>query len=208
MVVFSVVAGFPGDLSLATGDPCIAVTAFTVYPFSRGHIHVTGPKIDDPVDFETGFFTDEHQLDVKKHIWMYKKQREIIRRMPMYRGEMAKCHPPFDANSAAACVALDAPLTADAPPIKYTAEDDQVLEKWIRENVSTTCHSLGTCKMLPREQQGVVDAQLGVHGVTGLKIADLSVVPKNVSANTNHEALAVGERAADIFLRELGLATN
>lgn len=105
-------------------------------------------------------------------------------------------------------MALDGPLPADAPPIKYTAEDDKVLERWIRENVSTTWHSLGTCKMLPREQQGVVDANLGVYGVSGLKIADLSVVPENVAANTNHEALAVGERAADIFIRELGLATN
>lgn len=123
----------------------------------------------------------------------------------MYRGEMAKCHPPFDSNSDAACVALDGPLPADAPPIKYTAEDDKVLEIWIRENVSTTWHSLGTCKMLPREQQGVVDANLNVYGVQGLKIADLSVVPKNVAANTNHHALAVGEKAADIIYHELGL---
>lgn len=123
----------------------------------------------------------------------------------MYRGEMAKCHPPFASNSGAACVALDAPLPADAPPIRYTPEDDRVLEKWIRENVGTTWHSLGTCKMLPREKGGVVDASLGVYGVQGLKIADLSVVPRNVAANTNHTALTVGEKAADIFIRELGL---
>ena len=123
----------------------------------------------------------------------------------MYRGEMAKCHPPFDSNSDAACVALDAPLPADAPPIKYTAEDDKVLEQWIRENVSTTWHSLGTCKMAPREDFGVVDASLGVHGIANLKIADLSIAPENVGANTNNTALMIGEKAADIFIRELGL---
>ncbi|KAG8166245.1 hypothetical protein KVR01_004797 [Diaporthe batatas] len=205
LAVFSVVGGFPGNPALTTGDPCLSITAFTVYPFSRGDIHITGPKVDDPVDFVTGFFTDEHQLDVKKHIWMYKKQREVIRRMPMYRGEMAHSHPPFDSKSDAACVTLDGPLPANAPPIKYTAEDDKVLERFIRENVSTTWHSLGTCKMLPREQQGVVDARLGVYGVRGLKIADLSVAPKNFAANTNHAALSIGEKAADIFIRELGL---
>lgn len=127
--------------------------------------------------------------------------------MPMYRGEMAKCHPPFANTSRAACVELQGPLPADASAIEYTIEDDAVLEKWLRENVSTTWHSLGTCKMLPREAHGVVDANLSVYGVTGLKIADLSIVPKNVAANTNHTALAVGEKAADIFIRHLGLDT-
>lgn len=125
--------------------------------------------------------------------------------MPMYRGEIAKCHPPFATDSDAALVVLEKPLSADVPEIKYSAEDDVVLEKWLRENVSTTWHSLGTCKMLPRDQLGVVDAKLGVHGVSGLKIADLSIVPKNVAANTNHTALAIGEKAADIFIQELGL---
>lgn len=123
--------------------------------------------------------------------------------MPMYRGEMVKSHPPFAAGSAAVNVKLDGPLPADAPEIEYSAEDEVVLEQWLRENVSTTWHSLGTCKMLPREDGGVVDASLGVYGVQGLKIADLSIAPRNVAANTNNTALAVGEKAADIFIQEL-----
>ncbi|OTB01433.1 putative alcohol oxidase [Hypoxylon sp. CI-4A] len=204
--IINVNGGFPGDVRLTNGDPCLAVTAFTPYPFSRGHIHITGPSLDDPVDFETGFFADAGQLDVKKHVWLYKKQRELIRRMASYRGETAQFHPPFAAESDAALVTLDdGPLPADVADIVYTAEDDAVLEKWIRENVSTTWHSLGTCKMLPRDQKGVVDASLGVYGVSGLKIADLSIAPRNVAANTNNTALAVGEKAADIFISELGL---
>ncbi|RDA90935.1 hypothetical protein CP533_5358, partial [Ophiocordyceps camponoti-saundersi (nom. inval.)] len=196
--------GFPGDLTLTTGDPCLAVTVFTVYPFSRGHVHITGPGADDALDVDSGFFADAEQLDIKMHIWIYKRQREVIRRMPMYRGEMAHCHPPFAAGSAAASIKLDGPLPADAPEIQYSAEDEVVLEKWLRENVGTTWHSLGTCGMLPRDKGGVVDAGLGVHGIQGLKIADLSIAPRNVAANTNNTALAVGERAADIFIKELG----
>ncbi|KAI3393988.1 hypothetical protein diail_3349 [Diaporthe ilicicola] len=206
MVLLSVIAGFPGDPRLATGDPSLAVTAFTVYPFSRGHIHITGPNLGDPLDFEHGFFTDAGGNDIKKHIWSYKKQREVIRRMPCYRGEMEQCHPPFAPGSKAACIKLtDGPLPADAPEIEYTAEDDAVLDKWLRANVGTTWHALGTCKMLPREQNGVVDASLSVYGVKGLKVADLSIVPRNVAANTNNTALAVGEKAADIFIKELRL---
>lgn len=206
---------FPGDPRQATGEPCLALSAFTVYPYSRGHVHITGPKLGDPLDFATGYFEKEGALDVQKHVWLYKKQRELMRRMPSYRGEIAGTHPPFPAGSPAACQAVEnpGPLASNGgsmPDIAYSAEDDAVLERWIRENISTTWHSLGTCKLLPRDgdgdgARGVVDASLSVYGVSGLKIADMSIVPGNVAANTNNTALAIGEKAADIFIRELGL---
>ncbi|KAI7787149.1 alcohol oxidase [Diaporthe eres] len=195
------------DPRLATGDPCLAVTAFTVYPLSRGHIDITGPDLGDPLDFEHGFFTDAGDIDLKKHIWSYNKQREVIRRSPSYRGEMAHSHPPFAPGSEAANVELDGPLPAGVPDIEYFADDDAVLEKWLRNNVGTTWHALGTCKMLPRDQNGVVDGSLSVYGFEGLKIADLSIVPRNVAANTENTALPVGKRAADISIKELGLGS-
>jgi alcohol oxidase len=59
--------------------------------------------------------------------------------------------------------------------------------------------------MAPRENKGVVDASCGVHGIKNLKLADLSIPPENVGANTGGCAFVVGERAADIFIKELGL---
>lgn len=94
----------------------------------------------------------------------------------------------------------------DVQDIEYTAEDDAILEKWLRENVATTWHSVGTCKMAPREKNGVVDSRLRVYGVEALRIADLSILPQNVAANTNNTALAVGERAADLFIEDLGIS--
>ncbi|CAD0017979.1 unnamed protein product, partial [Aureobasidium pullulans] len=91
------------------------------------------------------------------------------------------------------------------PEIEYSAEDDKAIEKHVRDNVNTTWHSLGTCRMAPRDKGGVVDADLNVYGVTGLKLCDLSICPGNVGANTNNTALLVGEKAADIFARDLGL---
>ena len=64
-------------------------------------------------------------------------------------------------------------------------------------------HQLGTCAMKPREQGGVVDAKLNVYGVHGLKVADLSIAPGNVSANTYGTALVIGEKAAVIIAEEL-----
>lgn len=89
--------------------------------------------------------------------------------------------------------------------IEYTAEDDSKIEQYIRENLATTWHSIGTCRMAPRHSLGVVDASLSVYGVDRLKVADLSIPPSNVGANTNSTALAIGEKAADIIIEELGL---
>lgn len=156
------------------------------------------------LDFQTGFFSDTQDIDIKKAAWGYKKQREILRRMQIYRGEYAPGHPAFADQSAAACKELDAPLE-NVVDIVYTPEDERVLEQWLRQNVRTTWHSMGTCKMAPLDQGGVVDAALSVYGVEGLKIADLSIPPSNVAANTGNTAFVVGEKAADIFIKELGL---
>jgi len=59
--------------------------------------------------------------------------------------------------------------------------------------------------MREKSKGGVVDGKLNVYGVTGLKVADLSMVPENVGANTNNTALVVGEKAAVIIGEELGI---
>ena len=62
--------------------------------------------------------------------------------------------------------------------------------------------------MKPRHQGGGVDAKLNVYGVRGLKVADMSIAPGNVSANTYRTALVIGEMAAVITVEELGIKTS
>jgi choline dehydrogenase-like flavoprotein len=205
LVLMAPVNGFPGDPSTVGTGQFLSLSTFSVYPYSRGSIHIKGPNIEDGVTFTTGFLTDPNGVDIQKHIWVYKKQREIMRRMKTYRGEVAFTHPPFPANSSAVAISLDEPLADDVPDIKYTEQDNAIIAKFIREAIGTTWHSLGTCKMAPREEVGVVDEQLGVYGVSGLKIADLSIPPRNVAANTANTAMTIGEKAADIFIKELGI---
>jgi len=59
--------------------------------------------------------------------------------------------------------------------------------------------------MKPRKRGGVVDPRLNVYGVQGLKIADMSICPSNVAANTYSTALVIGEKAAVIIAEELGI---
>ena len=71
------VPSFSGDPSPFGPIQFFSLVAFILHTFSRGHFHITGPNIDDAVDFDPGLLFDSQGLDVKPHIWMYKKQRKI-----------------------------------------------------------------------------------------------------------------------------------
>ncbi|KAK0619686.1 GMC oxidoreductase [Immersiella caudata] len=190
-------------------DAYISVADYTMYPYSRGHLHVTGPNAVDPLDFRLNFFTDEGNIDIQQLMWGYKNSREIMRRSKFYRGEFAPTHPVFPPGSKAGIVELSAPLfNGDRSVVKnleYSVADDKAIEEFLRRWVQTTWHSLGTNKMAPREKMGVVDQDLSVYGVKGLKVVDLSIAPGNVGGNTNNTAMVIGEKGADIIAKELGI---
>ena len=77
-------------------------------------------------------------------------------------------------------------------------EGEQALLAHIRRSASTTYHPVGTCRM-GSDPMAVVDDQLRVHGVPGLRIADASIMPLLVSGNTNAAAIMIGEKAADLI---------
>ncbi|KAK3986344.1 alcohol oxidase 1 [Cladorrhinum sp. PSN332] len=93
--------------------------------------------------------------------------------------------------------------------LKYSGKDIEAIEEWVKRHVETTWHCLGTCSMAPREgnsivKHGVLDERLNVHGVEGLKVADLSICPDNVGCNTYSTALLIGEKAAVLVAEDLG----
>ncbi|KAF7561105.1 hypothetical protein G7046_g3025 [Stylonectria norvegica] len=204
LMLMGVVSCFLGDPASVPEEQYLTIGNYTAYPYSRGHMHITGPEVTDVLDFNVGFLTDANDIDLKKQIWAYKKSREIMRRTGMFRGEVAPGHPQFIENSKASCVDIEEPLT-EVQDLQYSAEDDKAIEQFVRENVNTTWHSIGTAKMAPREDFGVVDQNLNVWGTKGLKIADLSIPPSNIGGNTNNTAILIGEKAADIIIKELGL---
>lgn len=218
----------------------ITLANYTAYPYSRGSIHIVSPSPLTPPCLDLGFFTDqtkkgqhgkgdqeeeeEKSWDLQALVWGYMQTRHLVRRCSFYRGEVARDHPRFPEGSEAACVDLDIDLDADAdaPPsslqakqkdIRYTQEDCQAIEQWVRERASTTWHSMGTCKMgtsanRAHGDDAVVDPQLSVYGVARLKVVDLSVVPGNVGANTCNTAMLIGEKGAEILGRELGVVVK
>ncbi|HEX2048821.1 MAG TPA: GMC oxidoreductase, partial [Acidimicrobiales bacterium] len=72
------------------------------------------------------------------------------------------------------------------------------LRDYIRGYCGTVWHPVGTCKM-GRDPEAVVDDQLRVHGVEGLRIVDASVMPRVVNGNPNAAVMMIAEKAAELI---------
>jgi choline dehydrogenase len=79
-----------------------------------------------------------------------------------------------------------------------TSQDDESLMGYIRRAASTVHHPCGSCRM-GADATSVVDAQLRVHGIESLRVADASVFPSLVGGNTNAAVVMIAEKAADLI---------
>ncbi len=97
---------------------------------------------------------------------------------------------------------------APGPDVRGDAE----LRDFVRHDVTTIYHPVGTCAMSGRSQldasriAGVVDTELRVHGVEALRVVDASVMPTVPRGNTNAPTIAIAERAADLISGRAPLA--
>ena len=101
-------------------------------------------------------------------------------------------------------IARAEPLDDVRGPEVWPGEDrttDAELAEHIRETSHTVYHPVGTCKM-GSDDEAVVDDELRVHGVNGLRVVDASVMPTITGGNTNAPTVAIAERAADLVLSE------
>ncbi|MFD5112715.1 GMC family oxidoreductase [Streptomyces sp. NPDC058391] len=78
-------------------------------------------------------------------------------------------------------------------------QDRDALAAYLRRSSGSSFHPVGTCR-IGTDPRAVVDTELRVHGVTGLRVADASVMPDIVSVNPNATVVAIAERAAELVL--------
>ncbi|HEX2150818.1 MAG TPA: GMC oxidoreductase, partial [Stellaceae bacterium] len=87
---------------------------------------------------------------------------------------------------------------AEILPGAGVQSDDELLH-YLRQTGSTVFHATCTCKM-GRDPMAVVDDQLRVHGIDGLRVIDASVMPAVTSTNTNAPTIMIAEKGAEMIL--------
>ena len=90
-----------------------------------------------------------------------------------------------------------APFTKQIFYPETAVSDDEIFQH-IKNTLECVYHPVGTCRM-GTDADAVVDAQLRVQGIEGLRVADASVMPRIVSGNTNAACIMIGEKAADLM---------
>jgi choline dehydrogenase len=156
-----------------------SIGGFLIHPESRGSIHARSP---DPLEaplIEPNYLA--HEADRRGAVDLLKLVRRI-----------------------ASQPALREVIVAERRPGPETTDDDGLLA-YARETGQTSWHQIATCRM-GNDPQSVVDARLRVRGVTGLRLADASIMPTMASTNTNAPAIMIGERAADLVLEDAAAA--
>lgn len=148
-----------------------------MHPFSRGNIHI---RSSDPLAAPL--------IDPK--YFSQPIDREILARSLMYAEKAIHTEPL--SNHVAEHERRFTESGDDGTGLQAAKEH---LKKWAK----TTYHPVGTCAMLPLEEGGVVDNEMKVYGVTGLRVVDASVFPLIPQGNPQTLVYAVAEKASDII---------
>ena len=158
-------------ISRQSGMTCYA---HPMRPESKGNIHITASDPRKPPAINFNFLSSP--VDAELTIRAVRIARSV-----MYAPAMA-----------------DLQLTEIGPGRDVTTDDEIV--DWVKRVAETTYHPVGTCKM-GMDPMAVVDSQLRVHGIEGLRVADASIMPTLTSGNTNAPSIMIGEKAAAMVLQ-------
>ena len=161
-----------GQLGVLDNFPGMTCGIWQHRPASRGSIHMasTDPEVQPTI--RPNYLSD--RIDQKTIVGGLRKAREL-----------------FAQPTLARFVAVE---TVPGPDVQT---DDELLDFACRTG-STVFHPIGTCKM-GTDLMAVVDPELRMHGLNGLRVVDASVMPLMPSANTNAAVLMIAEKAADMI---------
>jgi choline dehydrogenase len=149
--------------------------ACALHPHSRGAIRLHSANPADTAAIHANYLSDPDGKDLAMLVEGVKLSRRIF------------------------SAATFSPYRGDEIFPGSAIQSDAEIEAYIRRKAETIYHPIGTCKM-GNDDQAVVDAELRVHGVSGLRVIDASVMPMLPSGNTNAPTIMIAEKASDLIL--------
>ncbi|MBT6275019.1 MAG: choline dehydrogenase [Chromatiales bacterium] len=155
-------------------DPGMTIAVWQQRPESTGYVRARSPDPMEKPDIQPNYLADD--IDQRALLGGIKLGRRLFR-----------------------TEALAPYFEQETSPGDGVDTDEQLLN-YARERGTTAFHPMGTCRMGPAaDRNAVVDDQLRVHGLEGLRVADASIMPTMPSANTNASTLMIGEKAGDLI---------
>jgi choline dehydrogenase len=141
-------------------------------PFSRGSLRLASMTAGAHPVIDPGYYTDQRDLDI------------VVAGLRIAR----------EIGAAPALAPWCGMEALPGPEVR----DQENLRSYVRTNIRSYSHYAGTCT-IGTDEQSVVDTSLNVHGINNLRVADASVMPSPISANTNATVYAIAERAAELI---------
>ncbi|KAL8566211.1 hypothetical protein ACOMHN_063101 [Nucella lapillus] len=168
-------------LSDRRGHDGLSCASTLLHPASVGTVRLQSTRPQDPPAIDPQYLTRDEDVD----LLLYGiRECQRLMTVPSMRA--------LDARAA------DGPVTACRE--QHVHDSDDYWRCHIRHTAVTIYHPVGTCRMGdPEDPATVVDPQLRVKGVRGLRVVDASVMPTIVSANTNAPTIMIAEKAADVI---------
>ena len=159
----------------AESAPAVTASCTLLRPYSIGSVTLQSSNPKDAPTMVANYLTDDR--DVQPMIEGVRLLRRIFGTSPFrehFKGEVL-------------------------PGNEY--QTDQELTEYLRANAQSMYHPVGTCRM-GSDATAVVDHRLRVHGVSGLRVVDASIMPRISSGNTNAPAIMIAEKAADMIIED------
>lgn len=172
------------DVALSPTAENMVVFANPVQPRSEGEVRLASPDPADAPDIRMNYYSDPH--DMKVMLAVIRRALDVVAHWPPHR-QIGPLLVPLA-------------LATKHGYVQDEAPSDALLEDIARHYSLTVYHLCSTCRI-----GSVVDHELRVKGVAGLRVADASVMPNIVSGNTNAASIMIGERAAELIAGSHGV---
>ncbi|CCO32637.1 Alcohol oxidase Short=AOX [Rhizoctonia solani AG-1 IB] len=167
------IAGYGGPGVPKTNATYLTLLMVMQHPFSRGNTHINSSDPLAPPQIDPRCLSKS--IDLETLVYSVKFGQKLSKTEPLASIVVTRQDPAPDVTS------------------------DAAISEYIKANIGSSHHSIGTVALAPKEHGGVVDTKLKVYGTANVRVADASIMPLHIGSHTQRTVYGIGEKAAKII---------